>query len=86
MQIITSDRPELLASQLVARGVEAFFAKGERVSIPIPVRQQEQLLFGLKLKVPANAKPGEVLRLDLAQRDAKSRRALGGVAVHINVL
>lgn len=84
--IITSDQPALLASQLFAKGVEVSFDPGERARIPITVRPHEQLLLGLKLKVPDKAKRGDTLRLDLVQRDAKTDRALGGIAVQINVL
>ena len=46
---------------------------------------QEQLLFGLRLTVPKDAKRGQTLKLDLIQRDGAGKQILGGVAVQINV-
>lgn len=83
--MITSDLPELLARQF-KQGFEAFFGSSLKAQIPISVRPQEQLVFGLKLKVPQETKSGETLRLDMVQRDTKSKKILGGIAVQINVL
>jgi len=83
-EILTSERPESLARQF-ERGVEAFFTSGTTAHIPILVQPQGQLMFGLKLKVPKNAKSGETLHLDLIQRDTKIKRILGGIAIKINV-
>lgn len=83
--MLTSARPEL-AARLFARGVEAAFPQGAVAQIPVVVRQQEQLTFGLRLRVPPEAKRGERLTLDLVQRDGPSGRVLGGIAVRINVV
>lgn len=68
------------------QGFEAFLVSGSKAQIPISVRPQEQLVFGLRLKVPQETKSGETLRLDMVQRDTKSKKILGGIAVQINVL
>ncbi len=84
-EVITSDRPELLAEKF-EQGVEVSFANGAIAQIPISVKAQEQLVFGFRLKVPQEAKRGDTLNLDLAQRDMKTNRVVGGIAVQINVL
>ena len=82
-RIITSDKPELLATQF-KRGVEVIFGKGALKRIPISVSAQEQLTFGLKLRTPKETKKGDKLCLDLIQRDGK--RTMGGIAIQINVV
>lgn len=82
--MLTSDRPEALAARF-EQGAEAFFPAGSTSRIPIAIRSQEQLLFGLRLTVPKDAKRGETLKLDLIQRDGAGKHILGGVAVQINV-
>ncbi len=84
-KLLTSADPELLA-EVFDRGVEAFFPSGPVSQIPILLRQQDQLTFGLRLKVPREAKGGDTLRLDLVQRDMRTKRVLGGIAVQVNVL
>jgi FMN phosphatase YigB (HAD superfamily) len=83
-RILTSDEPELLARQFT-QGVEASFAGGANARVLILVRPQEQLTFGLRLRLPVDACTGDVLHLDVIQRDVRSGRALGGIAVQINV-
>lgn len=84
-RMLTSEHPQLLRNYL-PRGVEVKFPEGAAARIPISIRRQEQLTFALRLKVPPNARKGDVIRTDLVQRDAKSRRILGGIAVQINVV
>ncbi|MEQ8215589.1 MAG: hypothetical protein ABRQ30_04785, partial [Smithellaceae bacterium] len=84
-RMLTSEHPGLLKKNL-PQGVEVKFPAGATARIPITVRRQEQLTLGLRLKVPPNARKGDVIRTDLVQRDAKSRRILGGIAVQINVV
>jgi hypothetical protein len=81
---LTSDAPEMLAGHF-AQGVEALFPSGATAPIAVSIRAQEQLAFGLRLKVPPGTKSGSELKLDLVQRDAKSKRIVGGVAVQIKV-
>ncbi len=84
-QVLTAAQPELLTKQF-ERGVEVFFASGVVAQMPVLIGPQEQMTFGLRLKIPREAKSGDTLRLDLVQRDARSKRILGGIAVMINVL
>ena len=84
-RILAPAQPELLARPF-ERGIEASFASGAIAQIPVLVRPQEQLTFGLRLQVPQEAKRRDTLRLDLIQRDAKSKRILGGIAVQINIV
>ncbi|MGQ0602513.1 MAG: hypothetical protein ACT4QE_12565, partial [Anaerolineales bacterium] len=82
---ITSETAARLAGDF-ERGVEAVFPAGPRSRLLISIRAQEQLLFGLKVAIPAEAKAGERLTLDLLQRDAQTGRVVGGIAVQINVV
>ncbi|NTW17277.1 MAG: hypothetical protein HGA41_07470, partial [Syntrophaceae bacterium] len=84
-RMLTSEHPEMLKNNL-PKGVEVKFPEGALARIPISVRRQEQLTFGLRLKVPPNARKGDVIHTDLVQRDVRSRRILGGIAVQINVV
>jgi hypothetical protein len=81
---LTSARPQRLASQF-QRGVEVRFPEGATPRVSIVIGPQEQLTFGLRLKVPSEAKKGETLHLDLIQRDPKTNRISGGIAIQINV-
>lgn len=83
-KIITSDRPELFARRF-AQGVALPFPQGQAARLPVSMRPQDQLLFGLKLKVPHDAHPGEILLVDLVQRDAGGKNIIGGLAVAIQV-
>ncbi len=69
-----------------APGAEVPFAIGIRAGVPVVIPAQGQHLFGLRLKVPGNARRGSTLRLDLVQRAAQGDRIMGGIAVQINVL
>lgn len=83
--MLTSEHLNLLKKNL-PQGVEVKFPAGATARIPVTVRRQEQLTLGLRLQVPPKARKGDVIRTDLVQRDAKSRRILGGIAVQINVV
>lgn len=83
-RLLTSDAPELM-SRLFTQGFETAFAPGKTAPIPVTIRPQEQLTFGLRLTMPPTVKHGDVLKFDLVQRDIKSRRILGGIAVNVNV-
>lgn len=83
--VINSSHPELLAKAFV-RGVEVFYPQVPVSQIPVRIRRQEQLTLGLKIKVPQDAKPGQILQVDLVQKDGRGKRIFGGVAVQVNVL
>ncbi len=84
VRVARSDDPPTLAS-LPAFRTEALFGEGVRTHIPVTLAAQQQLTFGLRLRVPSQARPGEVLHMDLVQREARSGRIVGGVAVEIRV-
>ena len=82
----------LTASALTARtarhfvkAFEAPFAFGRTARVPVLLRPGEQAVFGLYLRVPKDARRGQVIRTDLVQRDAGGRYVLGGIAVEVRV-
>ncbi|MCL6505822.1 MAG: HAD hydrolase-like protein [Bryobacteraceae bacterium] len=83
-RVARSDDPPTLAG-LPAFRTEALFEEGIRAHIPVAVAAQQQLTFGLRLRVPSQARPGELLHVDFVQREARSGRIVGGVAVEIRV-
>ncbi|MCU0490924.1 MAG: M36 family metallopeptidase, partial [Chloroflexaceae bacterium] len=62
-------RPTLPGGGNIVR-VEIVFPPGRVAQVPVMPRSPEQLTFGLRLRVPRQAQAGEVLRLDLVQRDS----------------
>jgi hypothetical protein len=52
------------------------FQPGALTGFPIALPARTQMEFGLKITVPANAKPGDEIKINLVQRDDK--RASGG--------
>jgi hypothetical protein len=71
---------------MIPRGVDVAFPAGEHSRIPVTIRPRDQLSFGLRVFVPADAPVGKILRVDLVQRDTRSRRPMGGIAVEIRVI
>ena len=76
IRMLTSDQPELLEKRF-PQGVEVKFAGGATARLLISVRPQEQLTFGLRLRLPPDVRKGDVLHLDLIQRNVRGRRILG---------
>jgi hypothetical protein len=66
------------------QGVAIRYDPGRRVAFPIALDAGETRRLLLRVKAPADARPGESHRLDLIQRDARGR-AVGGISVQINV-
>ena len=66
-------------------GFRVRFAPGLAAVVPVVLGRQEQHLFGWWLRLPEDAQPGEVYRLDLVKRDGPTRRILGGIAAEIHV-
>lgn len=83
--MITSRTPDTLASRQFRKAVEKVFKPGRRAQVPIMLRRLEQVLMGLRIQVPRNARKGEVLQIDLVQRDRTRKRILGGLAIEIRV-
>jgi len=82
---VTTSRADAGLVVRFPRGFEAPFTVGPTATIPVVLKRQEQLLFGLRLRMPVDAQPGEVYRLDLVKRDRQTRRILGGIAVEAHV-
>lgn len=64
---------------------ETDFPPGKVGRVSISLKPSESALFALRLKVPAEARRGEVLRLDLVQRAAGAKPIMGGLAAEIHV-
>ena len=84
-RMLTSEQPELMEKRF-PRGIEVKFPRGATARLLVSLRPQEQLTFGLRLRVPPNARKGDAIHMDLVQRDPRNRRILGGIAVQINVI
>jgi hypothetical protein len=82
---LTSDATDVLNARLFANSVEIAIAGGITSQVPISLRPTEQILLGLRVTVPQTAKPGEVLNLNVVQRDETGKRITGGVALEIHV-
>jgi hypothetical protein len=66
-------------------GAEIPFAPGEMSRVELLLRPREQIVPALRLHVPATARAGDVLRVDLVQCDPKRQIVLGGVTVELRV-
>ena len=66
-------------------GATVPFPAGETSSIELALRPREQIVPAVRLRVPATAKAGDVLRVDLVQRDKARKLVVGGVTVEIRV-
>lgn len=64
---------------------EIFFDKGKASSLALAMQPKGQLLMYLKATVPETAKAGDELRLDVLQRDLRTKKITGGIALIINV-
>jgi hypothetical protein len=87
------DAGEMLTSRSAANarrapfdaGAEIAFGQGETPSIELLLRARDQIVPALRLHVPESARAGDILRVDLVQRDPRRQVVLGGVAVEIRV-
>ena len=64
------------------RAVELPFESGPRSQLALRLKPLERLRVGLRVTLPADAKPGQEYRLDLVQRDG-GNQVTGGVALTI---
>ncbi len=78
--------PTALAPEPFAAAFDVPFEAGRRAAIGLDSTLPGQLLMGLRIRVPERAKAGEVLRLDLVQRDEGRERVTGGLAIEVHVL
>jgi len=83
-RMLTPDNMDPLAIRFGA-GLEGLLPCGRTAQIAISLRPQEQRVLGLRLHVPPEAKSGEVIRVDLVQRDGAGKNILGGIAIEIHV-
>lgn len=79
--------PEAAAasSRRFAEGWKLSFPKGAPASVPITIKPFSQTCVGLELLVPAQARPGNPIKIHLVQRDRRSRKIIGGVTVSASV-
>jgi hypothetical protein len=77
------------ASARIARrfenAAEVEFKQGRVAQIPLTLEPRGQLVVGLRLRVPKEARPGSTFTLDLLERERESGRVVGGVAVQVRV-
>jgi hypothetical protein len=83
--MLTSHTLAAAAERGFDEAVEVRFAPGTVTRIPLSLRRDGQALVGLRVEVPREAKRGEILRLDIIQRERNRKRILGGLAVEIRV-
>lgn len=79
------DAGDAPALRRFAGGREAVFAPGGAVRIPFDPSTAGQRFLGLRLRVPPDARPGDVIDVDLVQRDEETSRITGGLAVKLRV-
>ncbi len=82
---LTSGTTEARAARQFADAVELPFAAGLKAQLPVSLRPAQQMVLGLRLRVPPNARRGDVLTTDLVQREAGNNRITGGFTVEIHV-
>lgn len=84
-RIVTSLVPDLVLERYPDCREVAFPARGAmRLLADLP--PFNQTVVGLKIAVPREAKPGQVIRLHFVQRNLSDKRIVGGIAVQINVV
>lgn len=74
------ERAPLITDELV-RGVGVAFPKGRTAKISTRLPGRGPLIMGLAVRMPARARTGETLALDLLQYD--KRRVVGGLAIQL---
>lgn len=82
-RILTSATPDLILERYPQSWEVDFPTKGARLPFDLP--PFNQTVIGLKIAVPHDARPGQVIRLHFVQRSLTIDRIVGGVAVQIDV-
>lgn len=80
----TSLGSETTATRRLRGALAIPFPCGPRARIAVRLAPGEQRVFGFRLLVPQDAKPGEQLLVDVVKRDEEGR-VRGGVAVRVRV-
>jgi hypothetical protein len=84
-RVLTSATPDLIHERYPQNWEVAFPGKGA-ARLTFDLQPFDQTVVGLKIAVPRDAKPGQVIRLHFVQRSLSAKRIVGGVAVKINVV
>lgn len=79
------DAREAPALRRFANGREAVFEPGRTAGVPLAPWTGGQRSLALRLRVPPDARAGQVLTLDLVHRDAEAGRVTGGLAMQLRV-
>jgi hypothetical protein len=82
--VLTSANPAAILERY-PQAWELPFPSGAAASLPCRLPYGRQIVYGLKISVPANAVAGQVIQLDVVQRTQTLARSVGGIAVQINV-
>ena len=77
--------PSVLAARHFEHAIEVPFDAGPVAAIPLTVGGHGQLAMGVRLRVPATAKPSQTFTVDLVQRDEAQKRVVGGLAIHVRI-
>lgn len=84
-EIWSSRTPNTLVARQFGHSVGAAFEWGRISRIPILLPRVGPLTMGLRIRVPADAKLGQIFNMDLLQRDKDGKQAMGGLAIEIHV-
>ncbi len=66
--------------------VELPFEVGATARLAVALPGHSQSVLGLRLALPSDIKPGHTFKVDLVQRETRTKRILGGVAVQVNTV
>lgn len=83
--ILTSRCTYTRSARHFARSYAAPFDAGPRAGLPLALRGNDPRVFGLFIRVPDDAKSGDVIRMHLVQSDGAGKQILGGIAVEVRV-
>jgi hypothetical protein len=77
---------EPAASDELLHGVGVPFPRGRAARVPVTLSGRGPLVIGLAVRVPARARPGELLAFDLLHVDDRRKRVTGGLAVQLRAV
>lgn len=83
-RVLTSATPDLIFERY-PQSWEVDFPTNCAAHLPFDLPPLSQTVVGLKIAVPHNAKPGQVIRFHFVQRNLALDHIVGGVEVQINV-